>query len=61
MMAGTLDAMGDVIRAATPLRRLGRNDDMAGVAVFLASRAGAYVNGAIVPVDGGIATTASGV
>lgn len=61
MMAGMLDAMGDVIRAATPLRRLGRNDDMAGVAVFLASRAGAYVNGAIVPVDGGIATTASGV
>lgn len=61
MMEGTLDAMGDVIRAATPLRRLGRDDDMAGVAVFLASRAGAYVNGAIVPVDGGIATTASGV
>ncbi|MDA2892601.1 SDR family oxidoreductase [Mycolicibacterium sp. BiH015] len=61
MMEGTLDAMGDVIRAATPLRRLGRDDDMAGVAVFLASRAGAFVNGAIVPVDGGIATTASGV
>lgn len=61
MMEGTLDAMGDVIRAATPLRRLGHDDDMAGVAVFLASRAGAYVNGAIVPVDGGIATTASGV
>ena len=61
MMEGTLEAMGDTIRAATPLRRLGRDDDMAGVAVFLASRAGAFMTGAIVPVDGGIATTASGV
>jgi NAD(P)-dependent dehydrogenase (short-subunit alcohol dehydrogenase family) len=60
MMATTLDTMGDTIVAAAPLRRLGRDDDMAGVAVFLASRAGAYLTGAIVPVDGGIATTASG-
>ncbi|TRW78562.1 SDR family oxidoreductase [Mycolicibacterium sp. 018/SC-01/001] len=61
MMDDTLETMGDTIRAATPLRRLGRDDDMAGVAVFLASTAGAFVTGAIVPVDGGIATTASGV
>jgi NAD(P)-dependent dehydrogenase (short-subunit alcohol dehydrogenase family) len=27
---------------------------MAGVAIYLASRAGAYVNGAVIPVDGGI-------
>jgi NAD(P)-dependent dehydrogenase (short-subunit alcohol dehydrogenase family) len=60
MMATTLDAMGETIAASAPLRRLGRDDDMAGVAVFLASRAGAYLTGAIVPVDGGIATTASG-
>ncbi|MFI6214271.1 SDR family oxidoreductase [Nocardia brasiliensis] len=60
MMASTLDAVGDTIAAKAPLRRLGRDDDMAGVAVFLASRAGAYLTGAVIPVDGGIATTATG-
>jgi NAD(P)-dependent dehydrogenase (short-subunit alcohol dehydrogenase family) len=61
MMAATLDAFGEAIAATAPLRRIGRDDDMAGVAVFLASRAGAYLTGAVIPVDGGIATTASGV
>ncbi|AFU02068.1 SDR family oxidoreductase [Nocardia brasiliensis] len=60
MMASTLEAVGDTIAAKAPLRRLGRDDDMAGVAVFLASRAGAYLTGAVIPVDGGIATTATG-
>ncbi|CAA9384679.1 MAG: Rhamnolipids biosynthesis 3-oxoacyl-[acyl-carrier-protein] reductase RhlG [uncultured Nocardioidaceae bacterium] len=60
MMAATLDAFGEEIAAAAPLRRIGRDDDMAGIAVFLASRAGAYVTGAVIPVDGGIATTAGG-
>ena len=60
MMAATLDAFGDAIAASAPMRRIGRDDDMAGVAIFLAGRAGSYVNGAIIPVDGGIATTASG-
>jgi NAD(P)-dependent dehydrogenase (short-subunit alcohol dehydrogenase family) len=57
MMASTLRELGDVIAAASPLGRIGRPDDMAGVAVFLSSRAGAYVTGAVIPVDGGIATT----
>ena len=58
MMAATLDAFGDRIASSAPLKRIGRPDDMAGVALFLASRAGSYVTGAIIPVDGGIATTA---
>lgn len=58
MMAATLDEFGEAIAAAAPLRRIGRDDDMAGVSVFLAGRAGAYLTGAVIPVDGGIATTA---
>jgi len=60
MMAATLEAVGDTIAAKAPLRRLGRDDDMAGIAVFPASRAAAYLTGTIIPVDGGIATTATG-
>jgi NAD(P)-dependent dehydrogenase (short-subunit alcohol dehydrogenase family) len=56
MMAATLEAAGDAIAASAPLKRIGRPDDMAGTAQFLASRAGAYLTGAIIPVDGGIAT-----
>ena len=60
MMAATLDTFGEAIAASAPLRRIGRDDDMAGIAIFLASRAGSYLNGAVIPVDGGIATTAGG-
>jgi NAD(P)-dependent dehydrogenase (short-subunit alcohol dehydrogenase family) len=56
MMAATLDAFEEQIVASTPLSRIGRADDMAGIAVFLASRAGAYLTGTVIPVDGGIST-----
>ena len=41
---------------STPLRRLGRPDDLVGVAVFLASEAAAFVTGQILVVDGGFSS-----
>ncbi|WCP15373.1 Rhamnolipids biosynthesis 3-oxoacyl-[acyl-carrier-protein] reductase [Sphingobium sp. AntQ-1] len=40
--------------AHIPLRRLGKPDDIAGIVIFLCSRAGGYVTGAQIPVDGGV-------
>jgi NAD(P)-dependent dehydrogenase (short-subunit alcohol dehydrogenase family) len=57
MMAATLEKFGDGIAASCPRKRIGTPEDMAGVAIYLASRAGAYVTGAVIPVDGGISTT----
>lgn len=57
MMAKTLESFGDQIAASNPLGRIGHPDDMAGVAIYLASRAGAYVNGVVIPVDGGMVIT----
>ena len=54
MMAVVLAEQGEQIAAASPLGRIGRPDDMAGVAVFLSGRGSAYVTGAVIPVDGGI-------
>ena len=41
------------IEDACPLHRIGSPEEMAGVAIYLASRAGAYTNCAVIPVDGG--------
>jgi NAD(P)-dependent dehydrogenase (short-subunit alcohol dehydrogenase family) len=57
MMHETLQRFGENIKKSAPMKRLGEPEDMAGVAVYLASRAGAYMTGATIPVDGGIATT----
>jgi NAD(P)-dependent dehydrogenase (short-subunit alcohol dehydrogenase family) len=42
------------IERSVPLGRIGRDDDVAGLALFLASRAGAYMTGTVIPLDGGI-------
>ncbi len=57
MMRATLEAVGEQIAESTPLKRIGRPDDMAGAAIYLASPAAAYLTGVVLPVDGGIATT----
>ena len=54
MTAGIAATMGEEIRKHVPLKRWGEPADMAGTAIFLASKAGAYVSGAVIPVDGGI-------
>jgi NAD(P)-dependent dehydrogenase (short-subunit alcohol dehydrogenase family) len=56
MMAETLQRFGDQIRASCPLGRIGRPEDVAGTAIYLSSKAGAYLTGAVIPVDGGIST-----
>lgn len=58
MTAGIAQAMGEEIRNNVPLRRWGEPADMAGAAIYLASKAGAYVSGAVIPVDGGIVASA---
>lgn len=57
MMAATLDAFRPFIEQASPFGRIGEPDDIAGAAIYLASRATAWVTGVILPVDGGMATT----
>ncbi|MBN9097562.1 MULTISPECIES: SDR family oxidoreductase [unclassified Pseudonocardia] len=57
MMAALLEEAGDEMAASSPLGRIGRAEDMAGAAVYLSSRAGAWITGVILPVDGGIWTT----
>jgi NAD(P)-dependent dehydrogenase (short-subunit alcohol dehydrogenase family) len=47
------DAVKKSVQTYIPLGRPGEADDIEGLIVFLSSRAGAYVNGATIPLDGG--------
>ncbi len=47
------ERVGDKLAGNSLLGRVGEPEDIAGMAVYLSSRAGAYVNGAVIPLDGG--------
>jgi NAD(P)-dependent dehydrogenase (short-subunit alcohol dehydrogenase family) len=44
----------EIVEQMVPLGRIGRPDDVAGLTLFLSSRAGSYLTGAVIPLDGGI-------
>jgi NAD(P)-dependent dehydrogenase (short-subunit alcohol dehydrogenase family) len=45
---------GDEVKNRIPAGRIGTPEDMAGAAIYLASRAGDYVMGSTLIVDGGV-------
>jgi NAD(P)-dependent dehydrogenase (short-subunit alcohol dehydrogenase family) len=51
------DRYGDQIRERNPMKRMGEEDDLKGVVVFLASEASRYVTGQVIPIDGGYTAT----
>ena len=42
------------VESTVPLGRIGTGDDVVGLTIFLASRAGSYLTGTVIPLDGGI-------
>jgi gluconate 5-dehydrogenase len=53
MTRATLEKSGERIVAGTPLRRVGGDQDLKGIAVLFASDASAFITGQIIAVDGG--------
>jgi len=53
MTAGLFEQVGEVIMSHIPSGRYGTPEDVAGTALYLSSRAAAYVNGATLALDGG--------
>jgi len=53
MMRATLEAAGDAIAERTPRGRIGAMQDMAGCCIYLSSRAGAWLTGVEIVLDGG--------
>jgi NAD(P)-dependent dehydrogenase (short-subunit alcohol dehydrogenase family) len=53
MTAATLERLGERIVAATPLRRVGGDQDLKGIAVLFAAPASSFITGQVIAVDGG--------
>ena len=56
MTKATLQTMGERAAAATPLGRLGDDEDLKGCAVLFASEAGKHITGQHIAVDGGVSS-----
>jgi NAD(P)-dependent dehydrogenase (short-subunit alcohol dehydrogenase family) len=53
MMNATLEKFQDKIESENPLGRIGSPEDMAGLALYLASNASKYMTGQVIALDGG--------
>lgn len=56
MANGILEKIGERVTRATPLKRLGGDEDLKGVVIFLASEAARHVTGQCIAVDGGVSS-----
>jgi NAD(P)-dependent dehydrogenase (short-subunit alcohol dehydrogenase family) len=59
MMKDTMPEYIDQIEARSPLRRIGKPDDVGAAAIYLAGPGAAWLTGVLLPVDGGTSTTVS--
>ncbi|SES94075.1 gluconate 5-dehydrogenase [Salinibacillus kushneri] len=57
MSKGVLEKGGGVVSELTPLRRLGKEEEIQGIALFLASQASSYITGETISIDGGMSAT----
>lgn len=58
MLIKDMETKGEeAVVGRVPMRRLSDKLDMAAAAIYLSSRAGSFLTGAVIPVDGGMATT----
>jgi len=60
MSAAVRNKAGDLIKKFIPMRRIGAPEDVAKVALFLASADSAYMTGQVLTVDGGLSLGAAG-
>jgi len=54
MMAATLKQYGDFIKEGTLLKRIGNPSDISGICIFLSSKAGSWITGTVLTIDGGV-------